>query len=470
MKQAFTIFATAILLIAIAGFVRGTDIGQAIQSNMVKTIIQAGSQAPQAGVSSARANYSGRLRIYVVEPTSRWTDYNGTDYHYAFLDFALDSVLSIPYQSQITVSATWNGTAAGFGDIKDTNIAVIAAVFDPIANQGYADPPSGNPFTAYYVDASALAKPGIPGNNIKTTDYTHTVFVEEATAQWCPNCPPIKTALSTLYNFGIYNFCYAAMVGEDYTRGEVLNLKAEHRVRNDLNLAGWPTSFGDGGSQVAVGSYGSPAENMPYLTSMIQAAGAMDVHDLDLNVTLDTVGAAQLQIQVTITNNEYINAPPAVAAAPSGPVEGANTKQYTFTAATTDPEGQQVFYQFDWGNSTLSSWYGPYASGATATANHAWSDTGTYLVKVRAKDDSNVVCDWSAATSVSLAKIGDANGDYKINVGDAVYLINYIFKGGPHPMPYNDCGDANCDNKVNVGDAVYMINYVFKGGQAPGCH
>jgi hypothetical protein len=63
---------------------------------------------------------------------------------------------------------------------------------------------------------------------------------------------------------------------------------------------------------------------------------------------------------------------------------------------------------------------------------------------------------------------GDANGDCEINVGDAVYLIAYVFKGGPGPIPYVLCsGDANCDCQVNVGDAVYIINYVFKGGASP---
>ena len=61
---------------------------------------------------------------------------------------------------------------------------------------------------------------------------------------------------------------------------------------------------------------------------------------------------------------------------------------------------------------------------------------------------------------------GDANGDSAVNVGDAVFLINYIFKGGPAPVP--DCvGDANGDGSTNVGDAVYIINYVFKGGPPP---
>ncbi|MHC4446048.1 MAG: dockerin type I repeat-containing protein [Planctomycetota bacterium] len=63
---------------------------------------------------------------------------------------------------------------------------------------------------------------------------------------------------------------------------------------------------------------------------------------------------------------------------------------------------------------------------------------------------------------------GDANGDESINVGDAVYLIAYVFKGGPPPIPYEVCsGDANGDCQPNVGDAVYLIAYVFKGGPPP---
>ncbi len=63
---------------------------------------------------------------------------------------------------------------------------------------------------------------------------------------------------------------------------------------------------------------------------------------------------------------------------------------------------------------------------------------------------------------------GDANGDGMVNVGDAIYIINFVFKGGPPPVPMN-AGDANCDGGVNVGDAVYIINFVFSGGPAPCC-
>jgi hypothetical protein len=63
---------------------------------------------------------------------------------------------------------------------------------------------------------------------------------------------------------------------------------------------------------------------------------------------------------------------------------------------------------------------------------------------------------------------GDANDDGLVNVGDAVFLITYIFRGGAEPVCMKE-GDANNDCQVNVGDAVYIINYVFKSGQEPIC-
>jgi hypothetical protein len=60
--------------------------------------------------------------------------------------------------------------------------------------------------------------------------------------------------------------------------------------------------------------------------------------------------------------------------------------------------------------------------------------------------------------------IGDANGDGKVSVSDVVYLINYLFKGGPPPI---NPSDANGDGKVSVSDVVYLINYLFKGGPPP---
>jgi hypothetical protein len=66
----------------------------------------------------------------------------------------------------------------------------------------------------------------------------------------------------------------------------------------------------------------------------------------------------------------------------------------------------------------------------------------------------------------NFAVLGDANGDGQVNLADAVYLVNYLFIGGPPPEPL-EAGDANCDGEVNLADAVYIINYLFIGGPPP---
>jgi hypothetical protein len=63
---------------------------------------------------------------------------------------------------------------------------------------------------------------------------------------------------------------------------------------------------------------------------------------------------------------------------------------------------------------------------------------------------------------------GDSDGNETISVADAVYIINYVFSGGPAPYPI-ESGDANADGDVTVADAAYLINHIFKGGPEPQC-
>ncbi len=62
---------------------------------------------------------------------------------------------------------------------------------------------------------------------------------------------------------------------------------------------------------------------------------------------------------------------------------------------------------------------------------------------------------------------GDVNGDGEINVADIVFLINYLFKGGPAPEPFR-YGDPNADCSVDVADVIYLINYLYREGPPPG--
>jgi hypothetical protein len=63
---------------------------------------------------------------------------------------------------------------------------------------------------------------------------------------------------------------------------------------------------------------------------------------------------------------------------------------------------------------------------------------------------------------------GDANNTGTHNILDCTYLISYLYKGGPPPIPYALCsGDANCSCTINILDVTYLINYLYKGGLPP---
>ncbi|UCD14421.1 MAG: hypothetical protein JSW60_03125, partial [Thermoplasmatales archaeon] len=119
---------------------------------------------------------------------------------------------------------------------------------------------------------------------------------------------------------------------------------------------------------------------------------------------------------------ELTSEPPETPGKPDGPNEGITYKEYTFTANTTDPEGDQIYYRFDWGDGTDSGWVGPYNSGDTGTASKTWEDAGDFQVKVKAKDVYNKESGWSPGHTITIApgpklEIGVARGGlFKVSV------------------------------------------------------
>ncbi len=106
------------------------------------------------------SNYPGRMRIYIIELESTlWNDASGNPYYHAFLDFAVNQVIDIPAVDSISDTITWDGVAEGYPGITIDNVQVILSVFDDEAHTSYSDPPSGNPFSAYYSDECIAAIP-----------------------------------------------------------------------------------------------------------------------------------------------------------------------------------------------------------------------------------------------------------------------------------------------------------------------
>ncbi len=78
--------------------------------------------------------------------------------------------------------------------------------------------------------------------------------------------------------------------------------------------------------------------------------------------------------------------PPAQPTKPVGKTLVVWNREYSYTSSTTDPNGDQILYLFDWGDGSNSGWIGPYPSGQTGTGSHSWTQLGTYQVTVKAKD------------------------------------------------------------------------------------
>lgn len=61
---------------------------------------------------------------------------------------------------------------------------------------------------------------------------------------------------------------------------------------------------------------------------------------------------------------------------------------------------------------------------------------------------------------------GDSNSDCGIDITDGVYILNYLFLGGPKPTCL-DAADANDTGAVDITDGIFVLGYLFLGSTAP---
>jgi hypothetical protein len=116
-----------------------------------------------------------------------------------------------------------------------------------------------------------------------------------------------------------------------------------------------------------------------------------------------TYGAGNMDIWLLNIGN-INNQPPNKPAKPSGPTNGKAGEEHTYSSSTTDPDGDQIQYWFDWGNGENSGWIGPFDSGVETSASHIWNEKGNYEIKVKAKDIYGVESEWSDPLSISMPK------------------------------------------------------------------
>ena len=149
-----------------------------------------------------------------------------------------------------------------------------------------------------------------------------------------------------------------------------------------------------------------------------------------------------------------VNAAPSIVSADSFLIRAGSAFEYAPTVNDPDDLNHTVTY------SNLPVWL-------TETADTV---SGTSPNTIFSIDFDVTVADAFSSTSQTITVAsyvcGDSDGNGIVTISDAVYLIVYIFSGGPAPNPLA-AGDSDCNGLITISDAVHIIAYIFSGGPAP---
>ena len=61
---------------------------------------------------------------------------------------------------------------------------------------------------------------------------------------------------------------------------------------------------------------------------------------------------------------------------------------------------------------------------------------------------------------------GDVNGSGAVDIGDAIFLLEFLFRGG-WPPGCLDSADVNDEGQLNITGAISVLQWLFSGGTQP---
>jgi hypothetical protein len=148
---------------------------------------------------------------------------------------------------------------------------------------------------------------------------------------------------------------------------------------------------------------------------------------------------------------------------PTGEAEGQVGIEYTYSTNAVEPDGNQLFYRWDWDDGNLSDWLGPYESGEIANASHIWLDEGSFNVRVQSRDEYFAKSIWSDSLLVTIIENDPPNAP-EINgpsrgKPDILYTYSFVSidPDGDNVYYEIDWGDGH----VEPWDGPYESNAVI---------
>lgn len=266
-----------------------------------------------------------------------------------------------------------------------------------------------------------------------------------------------------MYKSEQYNFEYVALVGD------VGNTVAYNRIFVDLVRYAYPATYFDAGDDVLVGG----TEELSYYTPLLTSSGLRTAPNLDLITKINWLGDGQVSIDVRVGYETTANYPPSNPVTISGEINGLFETSYQYSSSSTDPESEDLYYQWDWDDGEVSDWIGPLTSGDPCAVNHVWTEKGHFNVKVRSRDSWNFTSDWTEPLEVYMGccvgirgNVNNEDGEPGIDIADLVYMVEYQFLTGPEPLCFEE-GDVDTSGGIDIGDLVYLVEYQFLSGPQP---
>jgi len=139
------------------------------------------------------------------------------------------------------------------------------------------------------------------------------------------------------------------------------------------------------------------------------------------------------------TTSGGTNNPPNTPSKPSGPTTGTTGVLYTYTTSTTDPNGDNVKYGWDFNGDGIVDplhWTGFISSGALCNLGVTFNGAGTYQISVVAEDIHGAQSAFSPTLTVVIA--GSNNNPYA--------------PSNPNPLDHTTGIDVNADLSWTGGD------------------
>ena len=87
----------------------------------------------------------------------------------------------------------------------------------------------------------------------------------------------------------------------------------------------------------------------------------------------------------------------------SGPVAAGPGIPLNFSCVSYIQDETRLYYLWDWGDGNFSEWIGLFDSGEPMFINYSWNETGTYEIRVKAKNNQSNESDWSEPHNISIA-------------------------------------------------------------------